>query len=255
MILWGKLAGFVIGAFSGMGIYGVIIGVILGHFVDMYLTYRKLKSASTGFFLNPSGVSLQERDFFLMASSGLSAFVSNIKTENADYARELIAGVLRVHLSLQGKETESVKDYVTAYLNTEDPDIEGILREYAESKQDGKANIALISALFRIEEQTGITGEKTRFIRKIAGLTEIPEEEFYGIRRHFLGVSLENYEILGLPVEATTDEIRKTYRNLVAFFHPDGASMLSEEQKQESSEAFIAIKRAYESIMKERAGD
>jgi len=252
MMFWGKVVGFVIGAFSGLGIYGVIVGVILGHLVDMYLKQRKMKFKAGDFYSDPGSTDLGGRELMIVCASGFSVFVAGLGLEKTDYARDMISGILRTHLSLNGKETESVKDYVAACMNTPEPDTEGVSRIYAGSEHTLPADIALISALFRIEERTGITQEKTRIIRSLARLLEIPDEEFYSFRRHFLGVNLENYEILGLPVDATTEEVKRTYRNLVAFFHPDGASMLTEQQKKESEEAFIAIQKAYEAIMKER---
>lgn len=254
MIFWGKITGFVIGAFSGLGIYGIIVAVVLGHLVDMYLQQRKMKSAAGNFFSDPAGYSLPERELLIVSASGFSAHVSDLKTDKTDYALELISGILKTHLSLNGKETESVRDYAASYLDTPDPDISAVVEVYTASEHTPPADIALISALLRVEEQTGITQEKTRFIRNLSRRLGISDESFYSYRRQFLGVALENYEILGLPMDAADDEIKRTYRNLAAFFHPDGASMLTEEQKQESEEAFKAIKGAYEAIMKERTG-
>jgi len=253
MMFWGKLAGFVIGAFSGLGIYGVIVGVVLGHLVDMYLKQRKMKCTAADFFSDPAGTDLlPDKEFLMVCGSGFCVFVSGFDPDRVDYARELLGGILQAHLSLTGKEIESVKDYITACLNTPEPDIDGMVRVYTASNHTHPADIALISALFRVEERTGITQEKTRFIRNLARQVDISDEEFYSLRRHFLGVTLENYEILGLPLNAPTEEVKRTYRNLVAFFHPDGGAELSEEQKKESGEAFLTIQKAYKEIMKER---
>lgn len=253
MIIWGKLIGFIIGAFSGLGIYGVIVGVVLGHLVDMYLKQRKMKFTSSDFYTDPTCTELPAREFLIMSATGFAVFVSDLASDREDYAKELLGGILKAHLSLDAKETEAVKDYITVYMNTPEPDIDALVRIYADSEHTTPADIALISALFRIEERTGINQEKTRFIRFLAKALDLADEEFYRLRRYFLGVSLENYEILGLPVDAPTDEVKRTYRNLVAFFHPDGGSMLTAQQQKESEEAFIAIKKAYEAIMKERA--
>lgn len=254
MMFWGKIAGFVIGAFSGLGIYGVIVGVVLGHLVDMYLQQRKMKSTAGTFFSDPSGCEMPDRELLIVSAAGFSTHISGLGSDKTDYTRELISGILKTHLSLTSKETESVRDYITAYINTPNPDINGAIEVYTTSEHTTAADIALISALLRVEERTGINQEKTRFVRDLSRRLGITDDNFYSYRRQFLGTALENYEILGLPVDAADEEIKRTYRNLAAFFHPDGASMLTEEQKQESEEAFKAIKGAYEAIMKERTG-
>lgn len=62
---------------------------------------------------------------------------------------------------------------------------------------------------------------------------------------------LENYRILGVDPDASTDEIKRVYRALAVQFHPDSLHHLDEKQRKTAEEAFIKIREAYESIMKE----
>ncbi len=50
------------------------------------------------------------------------------------------------------------------------------------------------------------------------------------------------YEILGVPRNATQEEIKKAYRNLAKKYHPD----LNKENKKEAEEKFKEISEAYE---------
>ena len=110
MMFWGKIAGFVIGVFSGLGIYGVILGVVLGHLVDMYLQQQKMKSSAGSFFSNPAGTALPARELLIVSASGFSVYVSDMASDKADYAQELLSGILKTHLSLTTRETEAVRD-------------------------------------------------------------------------------------------------------------------------------------------------
>jgi len=56
--------------------------------------------------------------------------------------------------------------------------------------------------------------------------------------------------VLGLPMHATEDQIRKRHRELVRKFHPDAQPNLGEAAQQEATERFTAIQRAYEVLTK-----
>jgi uncharacterized tellurite resistance protein B-like protein len=51
---------------------------------------------------------------------------------------------------------------------------------------------------------------------------------------------------LGLPFQATAEDIRKRHRELVRRFHPDALTNLGPIAQQEAAERFRAIQRAYE---------
>jgi curved DNA-binding protein CbpA len=52
------------------------------------------------------------------------------------------------------------------------------------------------------------------------------------------------YDVLNVPTDATTAEIKRAYRRLSGVFHPD--KQLSNDLKEEAAETFAAIKDAYE---------
>jgi DnaJ-class molecular chaperone len=55
------------------------------------------------------------------------------------------------------------------------------------------------------------------------------------------------YEILGLPLHASADDIKQAYRNLAKKWHPD--RFVNDTQKQQEAEAkFKEISVAYESL-------
>lgn len=56
------------------------------------------------------------------------------------------------------------------------------------------------------------------------------------------------YEILGVNVNSTKDEIKKAYRKLSQRYHPDKNSQMSEQYRKESADEFIKIKNAYEAL-------
>ncbi|MFQ3247164.1 MAG: DnaJ-domain-containing protein 1 [Arenicella sp.] len=56
------------------------------------------------------------------------------------------------------------------------------------------------------------------------------------------------YEILGVNVNASKDEIKKAYRKLSQKYHPDTNSQMSELFRKECAEEFIKVKNAYQAL-------
>ncbi len=55
-------------------------------------------------------------------------------------------------------------------------------------------------------------------------------------------------ETLGLPANASAEQIRKRHRELVRRFHPDAQPNLGPVAQREATERFTAIQRAYETL-------
>jgi DnaJ-domain-containing protein 1 len=55
-------------------------------------------------------------------------------------------------------------------------------------------------------------------------------------------------QVLGLPNDATADQIRKRHRELVRRFHPDAQPNLGPVAQREATERFQEIQRAYETL-------
>ena len=60
------------------------------------------------------------------------------------------------------------------------------------------------------------------------------------------------YEVLGVPKNASNDEIKKAYRQLCKKYHPD--SYVDNPLADLAEEKFKEVQAAYEQIMKEREG-
>ena len=60
------------------------------------------------------------------------------------------------------------------------------------------------------------------------------------------------YEILGLTKDATDSDVKKAYRKMAVKYHPDKLIGVSEDIKNLAEEKFLAVKEAYEQIMKSR---
>lgn len=61
------------------------------------------------------------------------------------------------------------------------------------------------------------------------------------------------YQILGVPRNASDDEIKKAYRSLSRKYHPD--ANVNNPNKEAAEEKFKEIQRTYQDIMKMRSGE
>ena len=61
---------------------------------------------------------------------------------------------------------------------------------------------------------------------------------------------LDPYSVLGVPRNASDDEIKKAYRKLSRKYHPD--ANIDNPNKDQAEEKFKEVQQAYEQIMKER---
>ena len=60
------------------------------------------------------------------------------------------------------------------------------------------------------------------------------------------------YKILGLTKNVTDADVKKAYRKMSVKYHPDKLIGVSKDIKKLAEEKFIAVKEAYEQIMKNR---
>ena len=65
-------------------------------------------------------------------------------------------------------------------------------------------------------------------------------------------MSNDPYKALGLTKDATADEIKKAYRELVKKYHPDKVIADDQALKAGAEEKFKQVQKAYETIQKER---
>lgn len=60
------------------------------------------------------------------------------------------------------------------------------------------------------------------------------------------------YAVLGLPVTASVDEIRRSYRKLMSQYHPDRVATLDADSQRRATEKAKAINEAYQIIERRR---
>ena len=93
-------------------------------------------------------------------------------------------------------------------------------------------------------------------IKKIATYMNINPYDFESIKSMIVAKGSSDsekwYKILGITKNATNVEVKKAYRKMAVKYHPDKLIGVSEDIKNLAEEKFLAVKEAYEQIMKSK---
>jgi len=112
---------------------------------------------------------------------------------------------------------------------------------------------ALMQCLYEAASLFGPVSADTRaLVERVRAAFAVPPEIEQMAYLVYAKRDIESYRLLGIDPEAPIKEIKRVYRSLAVQFHPDSLSALEPEQQKTAEEAFLKIRRAYESIMRER---
>ena len=133
---------------------------------------------------------------------------------------------------------------------------EAYARQMATLCGSGQPNCAMLEdildGLFHIAKADGLVHERElSFLRRVAEIFEIDGQHFEAIlSRHAIAGPADPYAVLGVSREMSFDQIRRSYRVLVAENHPDRliARGVPEEFLAIANSRLAAINEAYETI-------
>ena len=120
--------------------------------------------------------------------------------------------------------------------------------EILEDVLDGLFHIAKADNAFHPDENG--------FLADVARVFGFSDADFARIRaRHVVSPRQDDYLILGIPQDASTEDVRRRYRELVRDYHPDRhiAAGVPAEMIAIATERLQKVNAAYARIMKERA--
>lgn len=133
---------------------------------------------------------------------------------------------------------------------------ESYARQIAKHLEDEPAvRMSVIECLFHIACADGVLHPKENdFLAEVARLLGFTATEYQSIRRAFVRDPDGPYEILGLASDASDDELKARYRELVKLHHPD--TLISKGVPPEfmiaAEKRLAAVTTAFDAILKER---
>ncbi len=264
MSIFGKLTGALIGTLFGP--FGILMGIILGHFVDLALERNAQTTGSEarelvtrifslwGRIAAPSGALTQFQVLFLQT---VLTNRLNLRGAEGQHALRVFEASFQ---DSQGKpwsfllsETTQIAQeiYEDFFL-----DRQTLIWIYATGRQVASLGVPkpglvelldAVAKAFFIWEEMGTSG---------AGSDQGGQqyEKTWQNFRPASSAGPEAYAVLGLKPDATVDEIKKTYRTLVRQYHPDAHTNLpdGDPMKKKASERFLQVQQAYERIRQAR---
>lgn len=248
------------------GLAGIVVGLLLGHLFDV-IWDRQVSG-------RPYGRETEELIPLLFGLYGkVVAHGGSFTNAQAMFLQSLVLPQLRLRPADQAMALESFKASLEAAVggreeaqtearNLAQDIYQGFFLDrrtlhwiYATCRQlaalgqirPGIAEILdSIAKEFLIFEETGSAG---------VSATQDDEQEYRRQWQEFqpsAAAGPEAYATLGLNEQASNDDIKKAYRNLVRQYHPDSLSHLGDEDKKRASEKFLTVQQAYERIKRTR---
>ncbi|HEX5078651.1 MAG TPA: TerB family tellurite resistance protein [Geminicoccaceae bacterium] len=258
MAIWGKIVGGTAG-FAVGGPIGAILGAVAGHAFDHYRAEQnrrgqKARHEPPLFYEDPAET---RRIAFATALIALAAKLS--KADGRVTADEIRA--FRRVFQIQDDEVGDIaRIYNQAKESTEG--FEAYARQIAMMfERDRYLLSELLTGLFDVARADGaLNRAETDFLRRVAAIFGFDEAAFEEIRRRFTASARrmsgadDAYAVLGVSRDASDEEIRKVYRQLVREHHPDRlvAKGLPQELVEHANRTLAAINVAYDRIAKER---
>lgn len=238
MGLSGKLIGAGLGYFLG-GPLGAVLGGVIGH----YVKDAPLGDGSEG--ADPR-IRQQQQELYFVAS--LVGILTAMLKADGDVRPEEVQAVRRFfseRLGYRGESLDIVRDLTKRFLR-HGVDLDSLCRDVA-ARADYPTRLLLVECLLEVGMSDGRmdAAEQAVFDRAV-GLLGISAADLSGLlarsRPH------RDFETLGVSRDASPEEIRSAYRELVKKYHPDRVTHLGEEFRELAHRRFLEVQEAYERI-------
>ena len=260
-MFYGKLIGGVIG-FLVLGIFGLIIGVFVGHMFDNGLV-RTLRFAS------PENIARIQKSFFettFLLSGYLAKSDGHISQQEVDHT-EMIIKQMGLSVEQRQRAIELFKQGSSADFQLE-PAINAFIEVCGRQRQIQQTLLFFLISL-ALADHT-IDAAEQAALQKIAALLGIPprvleqmmrmgqaQDNFHGTGgfKAQPGTSLEDaYTALGVDKNVDDKSLKRAYRKLMSENHPDKliAQGVPEDMIKLATERSQEIAAAYEMIKKSR---
>ena len=148
-------------------------------------------------------------------------------------------------------ETEKMLPMLRDLLKQEIP-VQEVCQQIREH-MDYSIRLQLLHFLFgiaRADEE--VKASEATLIQSISRWLGISFGDFQSVKALFVKNVASAYKILGVNEEATEEEIKKAWKQLVLLHHPDKVAHLGEDIQKAANEKLQQINAAYEEIKKQR---
>lgn len=235
---WGTLAGAILGLLGGLP--AAAFGAFLGFLIDLILAELRAHRF-TVLFLETG----EAHDEFPEHVALAGLLYGHLRSRSTDRHEALASRLLSLQSGrLHDRLIERVVSTATAYAWVGTPRFVELLCSCSTVREREHLFRTVWDALAETGSTRCARDEAHEIARK-AGLDEgFIVRELVVHRMH----DPEACQVLGVARDASQAEIRAAYLRLVAQFHPDTATGLTEEQQEATELAFKRIQAAYEKL-------
>ncbi len=256
---WSKWIGAMIG-FALLGHFGGFIGFIVGILIDNYRN-------SSAWDENYQGESYAHKFDRSQNYKTNSTYQRSATQDFAYNLLKLTAAVMKADGKVLKAELNYVKEFYIRHFGVEEtkeymPILRDLLKQNLNLRQvsfqiaqrtNYNSRLQMLNYLFGIANSDQyISKAEVNVIHQIAGFLGITPTDFEKIKTSFVQYIHNDYKIIGVPTNASNEEIKRAYRNLAMKYHPDRVARLGQEAREKAEKKFQEIQSAYESIKKER---
>ncbi|SEQ18026.1 DnaJ like chaperone protein [Rosenbergiella nectarea] len=260
----GKVIGFLLGLFSGVGFWGIVGGVLLGHLVDTVMS---------NFAGNFKGTAHSRQNLFFITTFQVMGHLTKSKGRVTEADIQL-ASTIMDRMQLQGASRQLAQQAFREGKETDFP-LRQKLRGFRQAcvgrvdlikifleiqiqaaLADGELHPNEQQVLYIIAEELGISRQQFElFIRMMTGGSHFGQQGYSqqqgGFRQAPQGPTLQDAcSVLGVSPEDDALTIKRAYRKLMSEHHPDKlvAKGLPPEMMTLAKEKAQKIQSAYELI-------
>jgi DnaJ like chaperone protein len=254
MPITGKLLGALIGSIAGP--LGTLLGGFIGHLFDRAAEERQFLGAASAARLaadreRPGADAVSQAQVnFLTCLIGLSLRVADADGLVRATHVQAMKDFFRRNFSFGSADQDLIQGLIEEmYRNRQRIDVPGLCAYYAAvSTYEGR--VLLLRLLYQIAraDAAGVTSREEELIFRIALHLGLDERAVGQARAELTPEKGRAWEILGIPRDASVEEIKSAYRQLSLQHHPDRVANLGPEFVKVAEEKFKAIQEAYEEI-------
>ena len=252
----GVLVGSILGLLSGLHIFGLAIGALLGYFVDELMFVRRILRIGTEIMTEPVAGVLDDRWTRVVLSIALACGIAVLAEKEPHMGlaeKKLLEDRILRRIGIGGNKSGLVRQLTDRFFAVKEFRPLELASVY-KVISDINERSGLLSLLFDAAkgESERITAEQNDLLKEVSIRLEIPAHAYNDLRSNWIIIDTDAYDILGIAPDVSDQEVQKVYRLLASQFHPDTGVDLDDTQREQSNEAFLKVKDAYNRIMADR---